>query len=110
MSTLKSGWLSPTGEFFSCSSFDHIVTARELAEHLNLPDYDFKTNRRVSDDDKLMNSGWVYIGISTYGRHEWRIGWKTHLTYEQKRFLTPYFEDELPVDSMSVLRWNDEHG
>lgn len=94
MSSLKSGWLSPTGEFFPCISFDHIVTARELAEHLNL----------------LMNSGWVYIGISTYGRHEWRIGWKTHLTYEQKRFLTPYFEDELPVDSMSVLRWNDEHG
>lgn len=68
---LRSGWLSPTGEFFECSYSDHIDVARELAEPLKLPDYDFKTERRISADDKLMNAGWVYIGLSAIPPREW---------------------------------------
>lgn len=108
--TLRTGWLSPTGEFFECLSYDHIMCAKELAEPLNLSDYDFITNRRISADDMLMNCGWVYIGISSFGSHEWRIGWKTHLTPEQRLFLKNYFEDGngIPVNEISVMRWEDD--
>ena len=110
METLKQGWLSPTGEFFECGSFDHIDVAGTLCEPLHLPDYDFKTERRISADDKLLNYGWVYIGISCFFCHEWRIAWRAHLSYEQKKFLEPYFEDGggLPVNDMSAFRWKEE--
>ena len=106
MNNLKQGWLSPTGEFTECNSYDHIAVARSLAYPLHFPDYDTRTERRVSDDEKLLNAGWAYIGVSSFLCHEWRIGWKKNLTPEQRRFLRPYFEEsDLPVNDVSVMRW-----
>ena len=109
MKELKTGWLSPTGEFFQSGLYEHIDVARELADSLSLPSYDFKTNRRISDDDKLLNAGWVYVGIGVYFEHEWRIGWNIKLSPEQIRFLRPYFEqNDLPVNEIARMRWELE--
>ena len=110
MKEIKTGWLSPTGEFFPAGLYDHIYVARELADSLSLPSYDFKTNRMIPDDDKLLNNGWVYIGIGVYFEHEWRIGWgELPLTPEQIRFLRPYFEEnDLPVNEIARMRWELE--
>lgn len=111
MDDLRQGWLSPTGEFRECSSYDHVSTAREIAEILHLPDIDVKTGRQISGDDALMKCGWAYVGISSFWRHEWRIGWDRNLTPEQVRFLRPYFEGAcLPVNEYSLMRWMDELG
>lgn len=105
MSDLKLGWLSPTGEFTECNSYDHISVAREIAVRLNLPECDFRP------DSALMRAGWVYIGISTFMCHEWRIAWERHLTPEQTCFLRPYFEDStIPVNVVSETRWLEEVG
>lgn len=108
MTKLRQGWLSPTGEFFECSFYDHYSTARELADNLSLPRIDVKTNRTISEDEQLLNAGWVYIGISSFMRHEWRIDWNRKLTSEQVHFLHPYFENELPVNEFCKIRWNEE--
>lgn len=109
MKELKQGWLSPTGEFVECNSYDHIAIARDLANNLNLYQFSVKQNRPLPEDTLLMNAGWVYIGISSFMCHEWRIGWYRKLTFEQVRFLRPYFEEsDLPVNEFSVYRWKEE--
>lgn len=107
---LRQGWLSPSGEFVECNSYDHLCVARSLAGHLNTPDYDQRRERTVSADEKLMNAGWVYIGISSFMCHEWRIGWARDLSPEQRIFLKPYFEDGdgLPVNDVAIMRWEME--
>jgi len=108
---LYAGWLSPTGEFLKAALYEHITIAREVAEKLHLPDYDFKRERRISADEALENAGWVYIGIGTFLDHEWRIGggmlpW----TSEQKAFLRQYFEEsDIPANQVSRDRWEFEN-
>ena len=109
---LYAGWLSPTGEFLKAGLYEHISIAREVAKKLHLPDYDFRTERRISADTALENAGWVYIGIGTFMDYEWRIGggmipW----TPEQKAFLRQYFEEsDIPVNQVSRDRWELENG
>lgn len=102
---LTTGWLSPNGEMYTCGSYDHVSTAEELVKK-----YKYVSTVYFSVcDDLLMERGWVYIGISSLGAHEWRIGWKKFLTESQKSFLRPYFEDsEIPVSSMSRINWENE--
>ena len=107
----RTGWISPTGEFVECDSYSHISTAREIAEKLHLgQQYDTKRARWLSDDEKLMNAGWVYVGISSFMGREWRIGWRSRLTSEQVRFLRPYIEDGggIPVNNVAAMRWEEE--
>ena len=94
---IKTGWLSPTGEFHPCPVYDHIYVARKL------------TNQDRNADEILMNQGWVQITISQLGRKEWRIYWSNRhsLSPEQKSFLEPYFapDSEFPMDEWSQYRW-----
>jgi hypothetical protein len=110
MNNLRQGWLSPTGEFFECNSYDHYETAKELAEAIFVPSINPKMHRVISDDERLLNAGWVYIGISSFMCHEWRISWNRKLTPEQISFLRPYFENEneLPVNEFCRTLWNEE--
>ena len=109
MSELKTGWLSPTGEFFEAGLYEHLELARKLEDGVHVPDFDFKTNRRISDDDKLLRNGWVYIGIGVFFEHEWRIAWEGTLTPEQRVFLNPYFYDnDIPVNQVAKDRWEAE--
>lgn len=98
---LKTGWLSPEGDFYPCFSYDHNEEARAILKNLG--------HICHHPDDELMDLGWVYVGISSFMCHEWRIGWHKFLTEYQINFLKPYFEDsELPVNEFAVLRWKRE--
>lgn len=110
MHELKLGWLSPTGEFHECSPYDHIEVARELADNMRLHCYDFKAHRAIPADDALQKAGWVYIGVSSLGIKEFRMGWVRPLTPEQIRFLEPYFDpsNEISVNKYIKYRWNEE--
>jgi len=105
---LKTGWLSPDGELYECSSYDHVSTAHEIIDRFNIACGLDDKLRTIPDDDILLQHGWVYIGISCFLCHEWRIGWTKFLTEYQKEFLRPYFEDEIKVNSLAVDRWNTE--
>ncbi len=98
---MKTGWLSPTGEWFPCPVYDHIFWARKLSGE----------DRRA--DDVLINRGWVKISITQLGRKEWRIYWNNRLglTPEQKQFLKPYFESDsdFPVDDWTRHFWEVEN-
>lgn len=96
---MKTGWLSPTGEFVECDVCDHIEAACEIA------------GERYRADEKLKKSGWVQITRSLMGRKEWHIYYDLYhnLTPEQIRFLRPYFEnDEIPMNSIAKMRWEME--
>lgn len=110
MEYFKLGWLSPTGEFHECHSYDHIDVARELADALRLHCYDFKTERRISEDEALLKAGWAYIGVSLLGIKEYNIYWERHLTSEQRQFLQPYFDlsNDILVGRVSRDHWNFE--
>ena len=109
MNELAFGWLCPTGELQECSPYDHIATARSIADKLDLPSVDARTGRLIHEDDKLMEIGYIYIGISSLGIRELRIGWRRDPTPEQVRFLRPYFENPLlPVNEYDKVRWEME--
>lgn len=98
---MKTGWLSPTGEWFPCPVYDHMYVARQLAD------------TTIRPDDVLIDRRWVKISISQLGRKEWRIYWhhRLGLTPEQKQFLRPYFEpdSDFPVDAFTRDYWEEEN-
>ena len=103
---LKTGWLSPNGELFECNCWEHDETARKLVGKFRYSEIE-----KRHADDNLMSRGWVYIGISCFMCHEWRIGWKNFLTEPQKQFLKPYFEEsDLPVGGLAPWKWQREGG
>ena len=97
---MKTGWLSPTGEWYPCPVYDHLTLARKLAD------------TTIRPDDVLIDRRWVKITISQLGRKEWRIYWHNRLglTPEQKQFLKPYFESDsdFPVDDWTRYFWEVE--
>ena len=97
---LDTGWLSPTGEFFQCNTYDHVAVAEKL------------TGEYRRADEALMRRGYVQISINQLGRKEWAIFWnmKHKLTPEQTRFLRSYFEnsDTFPVCFSARCRWDKE--
>ena len=107
MEELKTGWLSPTGEFFETGLYEHNSVATKIVDGMNLCDYDFKANRRISADEQLMRNGWAFIGRGVYFEQEWRVGWGSQkLTPEQRQFLRPYFEDsDIHMNEIAKERW-----
>lgn len=96
---MKTGWLSPTGEFIECDVCDHIYIARELTEE------------EYNANGVLLKRGYVQISRSLMGNREQKIYYDLHhnLTLEQIRFLRPYFEDnDILMDSLAQMRWNME--
>lgn len=96
---MKTGWLSPTGEFIECDVCDHFYIAREL------------TGEVYHADDILLKRGYVQISCSLMGNREQKIYYDLHhsLTPEQIKFLRPYFEDnDILMDSLVQMRWDME--
>lgn len=96
---MKTGWLSPTGEFIKCDVCEHIDTAIEIVGD----------NYHASDI--LLKRGWVQITRSLMGKKEYCVYYDLHhnLTPEQVRFLRPYFEDDnISMDSVARMRWKWE--
>jgi len=97
---LKTGWLSPDGDFYPCAVYEHLSLARKILQ-------DEYANRA---DEKLQNKGFAEITISQLGIKEWRVYWKNFLTEQQKNFLKPYFEDNiLPMSDIIRIRWEREN-
>ena len=97
---MKTGWLSPTGEWFPCEIYEHLYMARKLSgEH------------GCRADDKLIERGWVKISISQWPTRRWSIWWRRFfLTPEQKRFLEPYFapDSEFPCNPIERDYFEEE--
>lgn len=98
---LPTGWLSPTGELIKCSVYDHLSYAREILDKMETP------YRDAAPDDALIALGYVKISVSTLWFHGWSIWWsdRHRLSYEQRRFLTPYFDDPDDIDTLTLERW-----
>lgn len=104
---LKLGWLSPDGELYECGSYDHVSEASKIIKRFDLNDVDTDF-KKIPHDDLLLNKSWVYIGISCFGKHEWRIIWNKFLTQYQKDFLKPYFDNIIPVNAVARCKWERE--
>lgn len=102
---MKTGWLSPCGDFTECGCYEHLKAADKIVE---LFGYATFFNDRINDsDDTLMYYGWAYIGKSSID-HTYRVGWERFLTEQQKAFLAPYFEEAVPMDEFSRYRYESE--
>ncbi|MBQ8357892.1 MAG: hypothetical protein IJX39_08825 [Clostridia bacterium] len=96
---LKTGWLSPSGDFYPCGVYEHMDCARKI----------LKDEAASRPDEKLHDCGFAEITISQMGVKEWRVYWKNFLTDEQKNFLKPYFEDDVrPMAYVPKMRWEQE--
>ena len=93
---MQTGWLSPTGEWHPCETYEHTNYASRV---LN------------SSESRLENTGWVKITRSAMGTREQKIYWDLRhtLTPEQVRFLRPYIEEnDIPVDELVKYRFRKE--
>ena len=98
---MQTGWLAPNGDFYKCSLYEHIDTAIEIVEKLNMC-----CPVRHFADKLLMDNGWVQITRSLLGVKEQSIYWDKFLTEAQKTFLRPYFEEnDENVSYVSKLLW-----
>lgn len=109
---LVTGWIDPYGKFYPCEPGQHLTKARALAEEYNYSQAMTEKRFILNFDDLLFLNGWVKIGYSKrFLCHEsfWRIDWSRYhiLTYEKKRVLEPYFDNE-KVDQKSRKRWEEE--
>lgn len=107
MLCLKLGWLSSSGEFIECGTYEHVSIAHELVDKLPCRS---PAELRKADDDILIDNGWVHIGISAFS-HKYVIWWnhKTLLSSEQRNFLIPYFEDRDNVEMMCLSNWDTDN-
>ena len=103
---LYTGWLSPTGEFFPCRSYEHISTARELCVA-----YGIDTNKTSFPDEELLRHGWISISIMAFLEHGFEVAIhpKAKPTQEQLLFLKPYYEGERGLEMIDVSKQNYEY-
>lgn len=91
------GWLSPSGEFIQCHTYDHIDTAEEITEHLK--------NRRngIEAEDVLYAAGWISITIAQIIEHGFRFcgGGRVKPTEIQKSMLKQFIERDDVKDFIS---------
>ena len=101
---MQTGWLAPNGDFYECAVFDHIEAARDIVDKISV-----QRNGKHHPDEILLSAGWVQITRSLLGAKEQNIFWERFLTEYQKQFLRPYFEEnDEPVSSVAVMRWEYE--
>lgn len=100
---MKTGWLSPTGDFTEAQNCEHIFYARKILHKL---DKEMVAGR---PDDILLSLGYVHITISLLFMKCFRISWERTLTPEQIHFLRPYFESEdINVDEWDKIKFQEE--
>ena len=103
MNNMKIGWLSPSGDLWECSTFDHIAKADEIIDKYRYPTLQYRAS-----DEALLANGWVHISISQL-THEYRIWWNNFLTMSQKNFLKKYFEnEEIKTSPLDKIKWDKE--
>ena len=84
---LKTGWLSPGGDFYLTEYMEHLGVADEIWYELyGLPIPN-------DSDRRLVNLGWCEIQCMTFMEHGFLFNFERHLTPEQKMIIKPIFED-----------------
>lgn len=86
MIILPTGFLTPTAEFIPCPYLEHWAIAYEICiknkwDWLNSP-----------IDELTKKHGYVHLAYSLLCGKEWHTMYENHLTAEQIKFLTPFFE------------------
>ena len=90
--TVKTGWLSPTGEFIACEPYMHIKTALLIYQKIaNLSSDELA--HIFMPDKKLLDRGWISITILNIFDHGFCFSAKCP-TIEQLKFLKPYYDGE----------------
>ena len=87
---LKTGWMSPGGDFYPCEYMEHIPAAYEIWDEMykNLfPDITYLL------EQKLIEFGWCEIQVINFMEHGFLFNFARHLTPEQKQVIKPVFED-----------------
>lgn len=94
MDNVRTGWLSPTGEFFPCESYEHQMVAEKLCESYGINQWS-----ETWPADELRNKGWCSISIMVFLDHGYAIVFPECLpSPEQLRFLRPYYEGEYGLE------------
>ncbi|MBQ5735391.1 MAG: hypothetical protein IIV51_08430 [Lachnospiraceae bacterium] len=73
------GWLSPSGEFYSCSQYGHITLANELVRKYYIKLY----SARYATDEFLLNSNWLKLYTNGIGHSN-----NFSYTYTKKKIIT----------------------
>jgi hypothetical protein len=85
----KTGWISPTGDTYSCNMFDHVNCAVKLAEQL------YGAHAKTVADDLLLKLGWFKATNKKY------IGCESKMSCEQaKLFLEKGFTSHLDYEEL----------
>lgn len=100
----STGWLSPSGEFFPVNLYGHLDEAKKIAERI-VPAY---TVNYGQPDEFLLDRGWVGIYLWTFFSHEWAFAFRRNLTPEQTAYLDGYMNDWIPVESVSLARYEEQ--
>lgn len=87
---LKTGWMSPDGDFYPCEYMEHISAAYEIWDKMYK---DLFPDITCLLDQKLIEFGWCEIQVITFMEHGFLFNFARHLTPEQKRVIKPVFEE-----------------
>lgn len=49
------GYLSPSGEFYKCESYEHMYYSEQLCEEI----YPYEVARDIFAEDYLLSKGWI---------------------------------------------------
>ena len=93
---LKTGMMSPTGEFYPCDYMGHFQLADELYEYLH-------GGYTVTPEDDLVREGWTSIHRPKIYGCKYFFEFERHMTNEQKRNIKPVFE----ASREEIANWRD---
>lgn len=103
---MPTGWLSPDGDLWECSTYEHSAMAEEICEKLKI---ESNTWAWKGEDEALYSLGWCKLGLMSLGDREYWVHWERPLTAYQRYFLKEYFENEkdlkFPMDSTSLCKY-----
>lgn len=84
---LKTGFMSPSGDFYEAGYMEHLHIADELYESIH-------NSACVSyPEDELMKEGWLSIHVLTMFEKGYLFSFMGHLTSEQIKIIKPVVED-----------------
>ena len=84
---LKTGWMSPEGDFYPTEYMEHLATADEIWT------ISFGDPSPNDVDRKLVSSGWCEIHCLTFREHGFLFNFEGHLSPEQKAVIKPVYEE-----------------
>lgn len=84
---LRTGWMSPDGDFYPTGYMEHLAVADEIWNEL----YNEEAPKDV--DRRLVRLGWCEIHCMTFLEHGFLFNFERHLTPEQRFIIKPVFED-----------------